>query len=95
MERCDYYFFQTFTSHAPARDVKSDTLAKAKKEFLRYRRYGARMTQCIIGCSSKEGSPFVTYTPFYGDTQDFGRTVRTCAGIRFEKELRATKNGNN
>lgn len=87
MIRCDYYFFQVFASNVSTRDIKARTLRKAKQAFMRCHRFGMRMTSSIIGCSFKENSPFITYTPFFEDTNDFGRTERTCAGIRHEREL--------
>lgn len=90
MIRCDYYFFQVFPSDPSTRDIKAKTLKEAKQAFMRFYRTGIRMTQCIIGCSFKEGSPFMTYTQFWEDTEDFGKTVRTCAGILYERELGKT-----
>lgn len=56
------------------------TLREAKNAYMRHIQQGHRVGCDILGCSLKDDSIFLTYTPWYSDVKSFGRTELTNIG---------------
>lgn len=76
----DYYVLGICTSTI-SKELKYDTLREAKKAFLSLMRKGVKIySHCIYGKCFKDEDISLTYTPYYSDTQTFGRTLTTMYG---------------
>lgn len=79
MINIDYYKFTSFTPYELSGEVYK-TLKEAKSAYMEHLRCGHRLGGCIYGCTAKDDSISLTYTPFYSDTKTFGKTRYTNIG---------------
>lgn len=56
------------------------TLGEAKNAYITYLSHGYRLGSCIYGCTSKDDSIALSYTPYYSDIRRFGKTALTKIG---------------
>lgn len=79
MARIDYYKFDV---HEPYKlgGERYRTLHEAKKAYMKHLQQGQRVGCDILGCTLKNDSIFLTFTPWYSDVQAFGRTKLTRIG---------------
>lgn len=56
------------------------TLREAKNAYIKHIQQGHRVGCDILGCSLKDDSIFLTFTPWYSDVKSFGRTKLTNIG---------------
>ena len=79
MARIDYYKFDVFMPYKLGGE-RYRTLHKAKAAYMKHLQQGHRTGCNILGCTKKDDSIFLTFTPWYGDEQAFGRTELTNIG---------------
>lgn len=77
--RCDYYKFSCFSPYKFGGETYK-TLSEAKAAYLAHIKKGHHVGCDILGCTQKDDSVFLTFTPWYSDTQSFGRTNTTYIG---------------
>lgn len=73
MARIDYYKFNVYDPYMFG-DECHRTLREAKANYLKHLRQGHRVSCDILGCTLKDDSIFLTFTPWYSDVETFGRT---------------------
>lgn len=79
MARIDYYKFDVYDSYKCGGECHR-TLREAKSAYLEHLQQGARVSCDILGCTLKDDSIFLSYTPLYSDVKTFGRTKLTRIG---------------
>lgn len=79
MARIDYYKFAVYEPYKFGGE-RHRTLCEAKQAYIKHLRQGHRVGCDIIGCTLKDDSIFLTYTPWYSDVKAFGRTELTDIG---------------
>lgn len=84
--KIDYYRFDCFLPYRLGGEAYG-RLKEAKSAYMKHLNHGHRLGNNIYGCTDKDDSIFLTYTPFYSDTKTFGRTNLTNIS-------HAIKNGN-
>ena len=79
MAKIDYY---TFYACEPCwhGDECHKTLREAKQAYLSHLTQGHYVGCNIYGCTLKDDSTFLTFTPWYSDVKAFGRTELTNIG---------------
>ena len=61
-------------------DAAANALREAKAAYIKHLQQGHRVSCDILGCTLKDDSIFLTFTPWYSDKQAFGRTELTNIG---------------
>lgn len=79
MTRTDYYTFSVYDPYKIGGECHR-TLREAKQAYIKHLRQGHRVGCDILGCTLKDDSIFLTYTPWYSDEEAFGRTKLTNVG---------------
>ena len=77
--KIDYYNFDVYDPYKFGGECYR-TLREAKNAYMRHIQQGHRVGCDILGCSLKDDSIFLTYTPWYSDVKAFGRTELTNIG---------------
>lgn len=77
--KIDYYNFSVYDPYKYGGECYR-TLREAKNAYMRHIQQGHRVGCDILGCSLKDDSIFLTYTPWYSDVKAFGRTELTNIG---------------
>ena len=77
--KIDYYKFPVYAPYKYGGECYR-TLHEAKNAYMRHIQHGHRVGCGILGCSLKDDSIFLTYTPWYSDVKAFGRTELTNIG---------------
>lgn len=78
--KIDYYVISIFNPII-SQDIKYSTLKEAKKALIHYVKKGVKLSSHFIYAKSyKDEDIGLTYTPYYSDTQSFGRTQMTMFG---------------
>lgn len=77
--KIDYYKFSVYDPYKYGGECYR-TLREAKNAYMRHIQQGHRVGCDILGCSLKDDSIFLTYTPWYSDVKAFGRTELTNIG---------------
>lgn len=77
--KIDYYNFSIYDPYKFGGECYR-TLREAKNAYIKHMYYGHRVGSDIWGCSLKDDSIFLTYTPWYSDVKAFGRTQLTNIG---------------
>lgn len=77
--KIDYYKFPVYNPYKFGGECYR-TLREAKNVYMRHIQQGHRVGCDILGCSLKDDSIFLTYTPWYSDVKAFGRTELTNIG---------------
>lgn len=78
MARIDYYKFDVYDPYRCGECHR--TLREAKAAYIKHLQQGHRVSCDILGCTLKDDSIFLTFTPWYSDKQAFGRTELTNIG---------------
>lgn len=84
MIKIDYYNFSVLSPYK-CNGESHRTLREAKEAYLKHIAKGHRVGCDIHGCSLKDSSIFLTFTPWYSDSMEFGRTQKTYYAIAMEK----------
>lgn len=79
MARIDYYNFDCYEPYKLCGECHR-TLREAKAAYMKHLQQGHHIGCCIYGCTLKDDSIFLTYTPWYSDVKAFGRTELTNIG---------------
>lgn len=79
MARVDYYSFAVYEPYKFGGEYYR-TLSEAKKAYKEHLRKGHRINHTIYGCTNQEDGVFLTFTPWYSDSKEFGRTQLTSIG---------------
>ncbi len=79
MARIDYYKFDVYEPYKFGGECHR-TLREAKTAYMKHLRQGHRVGCQVLGCTLKDDSIFLTFTPWYSDVQTFGRTKLTSIG---------------
>lgn len=79
MVRIDYYKFSVDDPYKFGGECYR-TLREAKQAYLNHLQQGHRVGCDIFGCTQKDDSIFLTFTPWYSDVKAFGRTELTNIG---------------
>lgn len=79
MAKIDYYKFGVFEPYKSGGECHK-TLREAKQAYLDHLKQGHRVGCEICGCTLKDDSIFLTFTPWYSDVKAFGRTELTNIG---------------
>lgn len=79
MARIDYYNFDVYEPYKLGGE-RYRTLREAKKAYMKHLQQEHRVGCYILGCTLKDDSIFLTFTPWYSDVQAFGRTKLTNIG---------------
>lgn len=78
--KIDYYVISIFNPII-SQEIKYRTLKEAKKALIHFVKKGVRISSHFIYAKSyKDEDVCLTYTPYYSDTQSFGRTHITMFG---------------
>ena len=77
--KIDYYNFDVYDPYKLGGECHR-TLREAKNAYIKHMQQGHRVGCDIRGCSLKDDSIFLTYTPWYSDVKAFGRTELTKIG---------------
>lgn len=77
--KIDYYKFSIYEPYKFGGECHR-TLREAKNAYIKHMQQGHRVGCGILGCSLKDDSIFLTYTPWYSDVKFFGRTELTNIG---------------
>ncbi len=77
--KIDYYKFSIYDPYKFGGECYR-TLREAKNACIKHMQQGHRVGSDILGCSLKDDSIFLTYTPWYSDVKAFGRTQLTNIG---------------
>lgn len=78
--KIDYYVISIFNPIF-SQEIKYRTLKEAKKALIHFVKKGVRISSHFIYAKSyKDKDVSLTYTPYYSDTQSFGRTHITMFG---------------
>ena len=79
MAKIDYYKFGVFEPNRHG-DECHKTLREAKQAYIEHLLQGHHVSCDIYGCTLKDDSIFLTFTPWYSDVKAFGRTEMTNIG---------------
>lgn len=79
MAKIDYYKFDVFEPYKFGGECHR-TLQDAKQAYLSHLWQGHNIGCNIYGCTLKDDSIFLTFTPWYSDAKAFGRTEMTNIG---------------
>ena len=79
MARIDYYKFDVYDPYKFGEEYHR-TLREAKQAYLSHLWQGHNIGCNIYGCTLKDDSIFLTFTPWYSDVKAFGHTERTNIG---------------
>ncbi len=79
MVKVDYYKFSVSEPYKFGGECHR-TLREAKAAYMKHLRQGHCVGCDILGCTEKDDSIFLTFTPWYSDVQAFGRTKLTRIG---------------
>lgn len=77
--KIDYYNFDVYDPYKFGGECHR-TLREAKNAYIKHMQQGHRVGCDIWGCSLKDDSIFLTFTPCYSDVKSFGRTELTNIG---------------
>lgn len=77
--KIDYYNFDVYDPYKLGGECYR-TLREAKNAYIKHMQQGHRVGCDIFGCSLKDDSIFLTFTPWYSDVKSFGRTKLTKIG---------------
>lgn len=77
--KIDYYNFDVYDPYKFGGECYR-TLREAKNAYIKHMQQGHRVGCDIFGCSLKDDSIFLSYTPWYSDVKAFGRTKLTKIG---------------
>lgn len=77
--KIDYYNFDIYDPYKFGGECYR-TLREAKNAYIKHMQQGHRVGCDIFGCSLKDDSIFLSYTPWYSDVKAFGRTELTNIG---------------
>lgn len=77
--KIDYYKFDVYDPYKFGGECYC-TLREAKNAYIKHMQQGHRVGCDILGCSLKDDSIFLTFTPWYSDVKSFGRTKLTNIG---------------
>lgn len=77
--KIDYYNFDVYDPYKLGGECYR-TLREAKNAYIKHMQQGHRVGCDIFGCSLKDDSIFLSYTPWYSDVKAFGRTELTNIG---------------
>lgn len=77
--KIDYYQFDVYDPYKFGGECYR-TLREAKNAYIKHMQQGHRVGCDIFGCSLKDDSIFLSYTPWYSDVKAFGRTKLTNIG---------------
>ena len=77
--KIDYYKFDVYDPYKFGGECYR-TLREAKNAYIKHIQQGHRVGCDILGCSLKDDSIFLTFTPWYSDVKSFGRTKLTKIG---------------
>lgn len=77
--KIDYYNFDVYDPYKFGGECYR-TLREAKNAYIKHMQQGHRVGCDIFGCSLKDDSIFLSYTPWYSDVKAFGRTELTNIG---------------
>lgn len=77
--KIDYYKFDVYDPYKFGGECHR-TLREAKNAYIKHMQQGHRVGCDILGCSLKDDSIFLTFTPWYSDVKSFGRTKLTKIG---------------
>lgn len=79
MARIDYYNFDCYEPYKLCGECYR-TLREAKAAYIKHKQQGHHVGCFIYGCTLKDDSIFLTFTPWYCDKQVFGCTKLTNIG---------------
>lgn len=79
MARVDYYKFAIYDPYRCGGECYR-TLREAKQAYVKHLQQGHRVGCQVLGCTLKDDSISLTFTPWYSDVQAFGRTELTNIG---------------
>lgn len=79
MVKIDYYKFGVYDPYKFGGECHR-TLREAKEAYIKHLQQGHRVGCDILGCTLKDDSIFLTFTPWYSDVRAFGRTELTNIG---------------
>ena len=79
MAKIDYYKFDVYKPYKFGGECYG-TLREAKKAYIKHLQQGYRVGCDILGCTLKDDSIFLTFTPWFSDMKAFGRTELTNIG---------------
>lgn len=79
MVKVDYYRFDCYEPYKLCGECHR-TFREAKAAYMKHLQQGHRVGCSIYGCTLKDDSIFLTFTPWYIDVQAFGRTKLTNIG---------------
>ena len=68
--KVDYYRFECFLPYKLGGEAYC-RLKEAKFAYMEHLNHGNRLGNCIYGCTEKDYSIYLTYTPFYSDSKTF------------------------
>lgn len=77
--KVDYYRFECFLPYRLGGEAYG-SLKEAKSAYMWHLNRRHRFGSGIYGCTEKDDTISLTYTPFYSDTKTFGRTSLTNIG---------------
>lgn len=77
--KIDYYKFDVYDPYKFGGECYR-TLREAKNAYIKHMQQGHSVGGDIVGCSLKDDSIFLSYTPWYSDVKAFGRTELTNIG---------------
>lgn len=79
MIKIEYYKFSCLCPYQLGGKIYR-TLGEAKRAYITDLSHGYKLGNCIYGCTSKDDSISLSYTPYFSDTQRFGKTSLTNIG---------------
>lgn len=79
MARIDYYKFDVYDPYRCGGECYR-TLREAKAAYIKHLQQGHSISCDILGCTLKDDSIFLTFTPYYSNVKAFGRTKLTRIG---------------
>ena len=79
MIKIDYYKFDVYEPYRFCGECHK-TLRETKQAYIKHLQQGHRVGCVISGCTLKDDSIFLTFTPWYSDVKAFGRTELTNIG---------------
>lgn len=79
MTKIDYYKFEVYEPYKFGGECHR-TLREAKEAYIKHLQQGHRVGCNILGCTLKDNSIFLSFTPWYSDAMVFGRSKLTNIG---------------
>lgn len=80
MAKIDFYKFDVYDPYKFGGECYR-TLGEAKRAYIKHLRQAHRVSSEILGCTLKDDSVFLTFTPWYSDVKAFGKTKLTNIGL--------------